>query len=259
MRAATMTLAGKTVLLTRARAQSETMIALLEAEHAKALIFPVIEIAPPEDVDAFRNAVAAMPSYSWIVFTSANGVRATFEEIDRAKIQNAFGDARIAVVGPATARELEARGMTAQLTASEAVGDVLANDLAARLAPNSRVLLLRAKVAREALPETLRAAGHTCDVVAAYETHRASPEDAEKIKAMLARGEIDFVTITSASTVEHLVALLGHDAKTLLAKTRIASIGPVTTDAARAFGLEVAVTASPHTADALVSALSSLK
>lgn len=254
-----MTLAGKTVLLTRARAQSETMIALLEKEHAKPLIFPVIEIGPPDDLDAFRNAVASMSSYAWVVFTSANGVRATFDEIDRAKISDAFGNARIAVVGPATARELEARGITANLTASEAVGDVLANDLLPRLAPQSRVLLLRAKVAREVLPETLRAAGHVVDVVAAYETHRASPDDVEKIKTMLARGEIDFVTLTSASTVEHLVALLGADAKTLLAKTRLASIGPVTTDAARALGLEVAVTAQPHTAEGLISALSRLK
>ena len=254
-----MSLKWKTVLLTRARAQSETMIALLEKEHAKPLVFPVIEITPPEDLDAFRNAVAAMPSYAWVVFTSANGVRATFDEIDRAKIDRAFGDAQIAVVGPATARALEAHGVTANLTASEAVGDVLANDLLPRLAPASRVLLLRAKVAREVLPETLRAAGHSVDVVAAYETRRASTEDAEKIKAVLARGEIDFVTLTSASTVEHLLALLGPDAKRLLAKTRLASIGPVTTDAARALGLEVATTADPHTAEGLVSALSRLK
>lgn len=254
-----MTLKGKTVLLTRARAQSETMIALLEKERAKPLLFPVIEIAPPEDVHAFRNAVASMSSYAWVVFTSANGVRATLDEIDRAKIDRAFGEAQIAVVGPATARELEARGIAANLTASEATGDVLANDLLARLAPNSPVLLLRAKIAREVLPETLRAAGHTVDVVAAYETRRASPEDAEKIKASLARGEIDFVTVTSASTVEHLVALLGPGAASLLAKTRLASIGPVTTEAARALGLEVRVTASPHTAGALVSALSRLK
>src|SRR5262249_5741798 len=151
--------------------------------------FPVIEIAPPDDVDGFRNAVSSMSSYAWVVFTSANGVRATFEEIDRAKIRDAFGHAQIAVVGPATARELEAHGVTANLTASEATGDVLANDLVPRLAPASRVLLLRAKIAREVLPETLRAAGHTVDVVAAYETHRASPAEAEKIKTMLARGE----------------------------------------------------------------------
>lgn len=254
-----MTLAGKTVVLTRAREQSESMIALLEKEHAKPLIFPVIEIRPPEDVEAFRNAVASLASYDWVVFTSANGVRATFEEIERAKIEDAFGAAKIAVVGPATARVLEARGLRASLVATEAVGDALANDLVARLSPSSRVLLLRAKVAREIVPETLRVAGHSIDVVAAYETHRASPNDVERFRDLLARGEIDFVTVTSASTVEHLVGMLGPDGAQLLAKTKLASIGPVTTEAARAAGLAVAVTASPHTAEALVSAMNELK
>ena len=251
-------LSGKTVLLTRARAQSEETVALLSAHGAKALIFSVISIEPPSDPKSFRAAVASLSSYAWVVFTSVNGVRATFEEADRQKITKPFSNVQIAVVGSATSRALEERGVKPDLVAKEFVGDALAKELAAVLTEKSRVVILRAKIAREVLPETLRAAGHDVDVVAAYETHPAAPEETAKIAAALERGEIDFVTFTSASTAQQCCALFGSRARELLAKTRVVSIGPVTTAAAEKLGLVVAKTASPHTTAALVDALAQI-
>jgi uroporphyrinogen III methyltransferase/synthase len=255
---ASLALAGRTILLTRARAQSEETVTMLEARGAKCLIFPVIEIHAPRDAQPFERAVASLSAYEWIVFTSVNGVRATLEEVARQKIADAFSKNKIAVVGSATARALEDVGVHPTLVAKEFVGDALANDLVATLHEKSRVLILRAKIAREVLPEMLRATGHDVQVVAAYETHPATPAETEKIAGALERGEIDFVTFTSASTVEQCCALFGSRARELLAKTRVVSIGPVTTAAAEKCGVIVSATASPHTAAALVDAIVNL-
>ncbi len=255
---ASLALAGKTILLTRARAQSEETVAMLAAHGAKCLIFPVIEIHAPSDAQSFQHAVASLSGYEWIVFTSVNGVRATLDEIARQKISNAFHDSKVAVVGAATARALEDAGVHPTLVAKEFVGDALAHDLSRALIQKSRVLILRAKIAREILPETLRAAGHDVHVVTAYETHPATPDETEKIAGAFERGEIDFVTFTSASTVEQCCALFGSRAQELLAKARVVSIGPVTTAAAAKCGVIVSATASPHTAAALVDAIMNL-
>ncbi|MEO8878652.1 MAG: uroporphyrinogen-III synthase [Polyangiaceae bacterium] len=256
-RSAKAALAGKTILLTRARAQSEELVALLESEGAKPLIFPVISIHAPSDPKPFESAVSALASYAWVVFTSANGARVTLEEIDRQKISDAFDKTKIAVVGAATSRAIEAQGARVDLVAKEFVGDSLAEDLVRVLAPQSRVLLLRAKSARDVVPDALRAAGHSVDVVTAYETRAAVPADTQNVVEALERGKIDFVTFTSGSTVEHFCALLGDRAAGLLAKTSVVSIGPVTTLAAEKAGIVVAATASPHTADAMVQAMCS--
>jgi uroporphyrinogen III methyltransferase/synthase len=248
-------LAGKTILLTRARAQSEETVAMLAAHGAKCLVFPVISIRPPSDPQQFRTAVASISTYEWIVFTSVNGVRATLDEIARQQIAGAFSKSSIAVVGSSTARALEDAGVHPTLVAQEFVGDALAHDLVAALGKRSRVAIFRAKVAREVLPETLRAAGHAVDVVTAYETAPAKPEDTEKIADALERGEIDFVTFTSASTVEQFASLFGARLEKCLAQTKVVSIGPVTTTAAEKFGMIVSATASPHTAAALVDAI----
>jgi uroporphyrinogen III methyltransferase/synthase len=251
-------LAGKTILLTRARAQSEESVALLAAYGAKCLVFPVISIHAPSDSKPFERAIAALSTYEWIVFTSVNGVRAALEEAARQRIEGAFSEINIAVVGSSTARALEDVGVKPTLVAKEFVGDALAQDLISALEKKSRIAIFRAKVAREVLPETLRAAGHDVDVVTAYETKPAEPADTEKIANALERGEIDFVTFTSASTVEQFAALLGSRLATCVARTRIVSIGPVTTAACEKFGMIVSATASPHTAAALVDALARL-
>lgn len=250
-----MALAGTTVLLTRARAQSESLVALLEKEGASCILFPVIELRPPTDPAPFEAAIDHLASYAWVVFTSANAARMTLDAIERKALAEAFASTPIAVVGPATAKVLEARGLVPSLVASESVGDAFAAELLPRLAPASRVLLPRAKVAREVLPEMLREAGHVVDVVTAYETVAAAPADVEAVRAKLRARAIAWVTVTSSSTVEHLLTALAPDAEPLLRTAKIASIGPVTTATATAAGLEVAVTASPHTIEGLVAAM----
>jgi uroporphyrinogen III methyltransferase/synthase len=117
------------------------------------------------------------------------------------------------------------------------------------------VLLLRALVARDALPEALREAGCTVDVVPVYETKPASAEAGASLAEQLEAGRIDAVTLTSSSTATHLVALLGARAADLLGKTRVASIGPITTETAMRLGIRVDVTADPFTVPCLIESL----
>lgn len=238
-----MSLAGKRVLVTRASKQASKMTTLLTARGAVPVVVPMLELLPPSDPAPMAEALANVDRYDWIVFTSANGVEAVGPRLGRA---------RIAAVGPGTAEALA----RVDLVPAVHKGDDLAAELARTIAPGARVLVARAEVARDVVPDALRAAGCLVDVVAVYRTAPA-PDLGERIDAVvaeLAAGTLDAVTFTSSSTVDHLVAALGTNAG-LLARTCVASIGPITTATAEAHGLRVDVTAGEHTVPGLVAAL----
>jgi uroporphyrinogen III methyltransferase/synthase len=214
----------------------------------------VIRIEEPPDPEALASAVRRLRDYDFVLFTSANGVERTFRALDSAGLDaRAFGTARVGVIGPKTARALEARGIRADLQAKEFVGEELARAVLG--ARGSKVLVLRALVARDALPDLLRAGGATVDVVAAYETKPAGSDAAEELARAVAAREIDTVLFTSSSTVDSVCDLLGPRAPELLASVTIASIGPVTSETASRRGLQVDVTASVYTIDGLLDAL----
>jgi uroporphyrinogen III methyltransferase/synthase len=225
--------------------------------------------------------------YDWVTFTSANGVDRTWVALAAAGCDaRAFGATRVAAIGPATASALERRGIRADVVAQEFRGEALADAMLSTQRPSggaaarvlgdggaaarvlgdggaaarvpgerARVLLARAAVARDVLPETLRAAGWVVDVVPVYETRPTSDEVVERLTRELAGGRIDAVTFTSSSTVDSLCERLGSSAVKLLALPRIASIGPVTTATAVGRGLRVDVTARKYTVPGLIDAL----
>jgi uroporphyrinogen III methyltransferase / synthase len=252
---------GKRVLVTRAAGQSSGTARLLAERGAIVVLLPTIEIHPPPDPAPMERALASLGSgsASWdlVAFTSANGVEQAWAELSRQKKDaRAFGGLLVAAIGPATAAALEARGVHPDVVAAEFRGEGLA---AAILQEGStsgaRVLVLRALVARDALPDGLREAGCTVDVVPVYETKPASAEAGEALARELESGALDAVTLTSSSTATNLVALLGPRAPALLAQTRVASIGPITTDTAARLGIRVDVTADPYTLPSLIEAL----
>ncbi len=249
---------GKRVVVTRAAHQAGAFVAALRERGAEAIAVPTIAIHPPEDPGPLARAAAALGAYDWVALTSPNGVIRLFEEIERRGLDaRAFGAAKVAAIGPGTAAALAERGLRADLRAKEFVGEGLARALleAAPAGRPMRVLLARARVAREVLPEALRAAGHEVDVAVAYETRPPPPEAVASLARALAAREVDVVTLTSSSTAEHLCALLGPDAPGLLAGVCLASIGPVTTATAERLGLHVALTAGAHSLEGLVEAL----
>ncbi|HEY8041915.1 MAG TPA: uroporphyrinogen-III synthase [Polyangiaceae bacterium] len=252
---------GKRVLVTRARDQAEGTASLLREHGAEPLVVPTIELRAPADGAPLARAVASLRTggYAWIAFTSANGVERTWDAVAAAGGDaRAFAATRLAAIGPATARALEAHGLRADVVASEFVGEALAGALLAAMkdGPSApRVLLPRAARARDAVPDALRAAGCTVDVVSAYETHPPPAATVEALVRDLQARRVDAVTFTSSSTVDNLCDLLGSRAVELLSAPRVASIGPITTAAALARGLRVDVTAAQYTVPGLVRAL----
>ncbi len=232
---------GKTIAVTRAREQASGLAARLRDLGAEVVETPVIKIVPldPPAPDPSR--------YDLICLTSPNGVRLLFERLAAAGLDaRALHGARVAAIGPATARTLRARGVLADVMPERAVAESLVEALGD--APVRRALLARAKVARDVLPDALRTRGAEVDVLELYETV-AEPLSDEQLAAVRTA---DYVTFTSASTVTNLLSAAGG---TLDTTARLASIGPVTSDALRAHGLEPSLEAEQHDIDGLLAVL----
>ncbi len=241
---------GKRVLVTRAAHQADDFATLLYEAGAEPLVAPAIALGPPDNVAAASIAVGRLRDYTWIVLTSRNGVDALFAALrERGRDARAFGDARVAAIGPVTAAALAERGIVADLVPAEAIAESAAEALLLATHPNDRVLLYRAQEARSVIPETLRDAGRSVDDVAAYKTApTVDPDMADRAASA------DIVTFASASAVDGFCANVA-DAPTTLAGKTVACIGPVTAAAARAAGIRVDVVAATFTVEGLLEAL----
>lgn len=243
---------GKRVLVPRAAEQAGATAEALRDRGAEPLVIPAIEIADPPDPNALSEAVERLASYDWVLCTSANGVSRLFAAIQqRGRDARAFGAARVGAIGPKTALAFERYGIKPDAVADEFVGEDLARVVLERGA--RRVLLVRALVAREALPEALRRAGVTVDVVPAYQT--LPGRTPERLREALSSGQVDAVLFTSSSTVDNVCSALGDEAQALLSRVTVASIGPITTKRLEARGITPAVTASVYTIEGLLDAL----
>ena len=249
-------LGGIRVLITRPRGQAADFASALRALGADPVIVPMIEIAPPEDDRPLAEACAAVSSFDWIVFTSANGVDAMMSRI--ARRDHPLGETRVVAVGPATAARLTSHGVKADLIPADHRAEAAAAELiAAHDLAGARVLLPRASLATAELPDALRAAGGDVTDVVAYRTVPAADAGDVDLAGMLERRELDVVTFTSPSAVRAFATLLGgpERADSLLADRLIASIGPVTTRALRTLGLTAHITPDRATVPALVDAI----
>jgi len=233
-------LAGRRVIVTRARAQVSELADRLQELGAEVVQLPVITIADPQDAGvALRDAAARVSTYDWVVVSSANAVQRLAAELRDAR---AWGAARIAAVGSATAAALREHGLVADLVPERFVAEGLAE-----VFPEGagRVLIPRAQVARDVLPDVLRAKGWTVDVVDAYRTVPAQPTEAE----VEAAAGADAVMFTSSSTVRYFLDL------GVAVPPIVACMGPVTAQAAADAGLAVNAVAVESTIGGLIEAL----
>ncbi len=241
---------GQRIVITRDRRQSSMLAEPLEALGAETLFVPVIEIADAAEASSLEVAIRNLGSYDWLIFTSVNGVRHFIEALDRSPCDLRDLKAKICAIGPATRAAIEALHLRVDVMPEEYVAESLVAALAGEDLKGKRVLLPRAAVARDLVPETLRERGAVVDVVEAYRT--IIPADAaSRAKEALAH-KPDWITFTSSSTVTNFLAVAGREA---LAGIKVASIGPVTSATARAAGLHVDVEATPHTIEGLVEAI----
>jgi uroporphyrinogen III methyltransferase/synthase len=239
---------GLTVAVTRPDHQAGDLADALRAAGAEPVLAPAITIDGPADGgDALRAAVADLAAgrYDWVVVTSANGARRLLAVLRDAR---GFGPTRVAAIGPGAAATLRTGNIEADLVPAEFVAESLLAALPDPPPEGGRVLLARAAVARDVLPDGLRARGWTVDVVEAYRTATALLDDG----ARAALADVDVVTFTSASTVtRHLEQVGGPGAVTGV----VACIGPITAGTAQEAGLDVAVEGPVHTVAGLVDAL----
>jgi uroporphyrinogen III methyltransferase/synthase len=250
---------GRRIVVTRAREQAGELVDLLEERGAEAIQAPTIRIAPPEDTEPLDRACASAGRFDWIVFTSANGVDAFMGRLLGAFDIRDLKGVRICAVGTSTAERIERYGVRVDLTPDESRAERIVDTLAAASAVAGATFLLpRADIAREVLPDQLRELGGEVTEVVAYRTLVAGGErdtDHDVYRMLLDR-QVDAVTFTSASTVKNFAKIYGEEqAADLLNATVVASIGPVTAEAAQQLGIQTKVMPSKYTVKDLVDAL----
>ncbi|MDH5297397.1 MAG: uroporphyrinogen-III C-methyltransferase [Desulfobulbaceae bacterium] len=245
---------GKRILVTRTREQASDLVRLLEDQGADCVEGATIAMEPPDSWDELDAALDRIGDYQWLVFSSINAIRYFFERLHaRGMDSRDLKGPKVAAVGVATAEALRDYGIRADLIPREFTGDGLAESLVAQGVNGARVLIPRAKKAREILPETLREHGALADVVTVYQNVR--PRDYEMVRQELAEGGIHMVTFTSSSTVTNFLEMLGADRDRLLAGVTFAAIGPITAKTAAKHGLAIDVQPASYTIPALVDAI----
>lgn len=249
-------LCGKHIAITRPQVQAADLAARLTALGARVTELPAIAIAPVADTSPLDAALKELAGYDWIVFTSANGVRAFDERLQARGLDwTARHRARIAAIGPATAAAIERQGIAPDLVPQEFVAEGLVEALGN--VAGQRILLPRADIAREALSRELRLRGAEVDEIAAYRTV-VQPIDPAVLERVLHEDRVDAITFTSSSTVRSLLESLGaagYDPARELAGIALACIGPITAATLRGAGLEPALVAREYTIAGLVAAL----
>lgn len=249
-------LEGVRVLVTRGRDQAAKTFAQFEARGATVLACPTIEIVFPEDFGRLVDAVKRLAEYHWLILTSANGVQGFAEALKRAGDEaGSLEGVRICAIGSATAAALTKIGLRVDLIPDDHRAEGV---IAALIGPQLRgqkILIPRAKVAREVLPDTLRQAGAVVDVVTAYESRLPGPELTDAGISALRSKAVDVVTFTSASTVNNLAKIVGSDLSELCAGTVVAAIGPITEEACLKQGLAVHVVPEKYTLPDLIEAI----
>jgi uroporphyrinogen III methyltransferase/synthase len=250
-----MPLFGVRILVPRAPHQATATARAIRLRGAEPVLYPVIQIEDPPDDKPLTLAVQQLTQYDWVLFTSPNGVQRFFAELHRQHLDSrALGGVKLGAIGPKTEAELTPHGIRADLVARSFVGEALAQDVV-KQGVGQRILIPRALVAREQLPEQLRAAGAQVDVVPAYRTSGLDETRAQGLAELVRSGGVDVAMFTSGSTVTHTCAALGPGAAKLLERVRVASIGPITSAALTQHGVRIDVEADTFTVDGLLDTL----
>ncbi len=255
---------GRKVLVTRTREQASELVNRLEELGAECLEYATIAIKPPESYEAVDRELDRLDYYDWLLFTSSNAVQFFFARLSaRGLDSRALHRVQVAVVGRATAESLAGHGISPDLIPEEFTGDGLAAGMVQRGVAGKKILIPRAAVAREILPQALTEAGAEVKVVTIY--RNVVPGDDEEtggptaLRRALRQGNIDVVTFTSSSTVSNFVSMLApetqEELQQLLAGITVAAIGPITGRTAARLGLDVDIQPERFTIPEMVDSI----
>ena len=256
-------LEGLRVLVGRARHQASALSAGLKNLGAEVIEIPFIEIRPARSYKPFDSALKKISKYDWLILTSVNGVEALESRLKRLKMSpQELAHLEIAAIGPSTRTAVEKLGLKVHIVPKQYVAESVVESLRSKV-EGKRVLLARAKVARDVIPTELRKVGAKVDVVEAYET--VVPKSSQtKIRTVMNNPELrpDVITFTSSSTVRNFAQLLddktrrrGRPLHTSLDGIQLASIGPITSATLRELGLPVHIEAREYTIPGLIQAI----
>jgi uroporphyrinogen-III synthase len=255
-------LIGQRILIGRAKHQASALSEQVKALGAQVLEIPFIEIRKPRSYRPLDEALVNIQNYDWLILTSVNGVEAVWERIKKLRVPAArLKHLKIAAIGPATKKAIEERAMRVRVVPKQYVAESVVKSLHKRVA-GKRVLLARARVARDVIPRELRKAGATVDVVEAYETVVPKSSRDRLLKALRDPKRCPTIaTFTSSSMARNFVALVGARAAQAAVRKglRLASIGTITSATLREIGLPVHAEASQFTIPGLAGALQTLK
>jgi len=248
-------LAGRRILVTRARHQAGQLSAQLAELGAEVIEIPAIQIVPPESWEPLYTALRHAKQYQWLVVTSVNTVRSITERLTALELPvSNLKHLKVAAIGSATARALNEAGLSVSVTPEEYVAESLIASIGDQMR-GSRVLIARAAVARDVIPESLARAGAEVDVVEAY--RNVIPEDSiQRIAEVCAPGRRppDAATFTSSSTVANFFHLLRAAGLERPREMLAVSIGPITSQTLRDHGWEPVAEADPHDIPDLIEA-----
>lgn len=243
-------LEGRAVLVTRAANQAADLIALLTVAGAEAIALPTLGFFPPVNPARLAKAQAEVSKYAWIAFTSANAVHAFFEGVDDPAKR--LTEVRLAVLGPRTAEALTTWGFSADMVAAKGNARSLAEGLGKLVSAGELLLYPRPERVAEDLAGLLRSRGLRVDDPIAYRT--APPAgDTFAVSERLNEGTLHWITLLSGSALRHLWLMLPEPE--LIARARLATIGPSTSAEARHLGLAVHAEAASPSSEALVEAI----
>jgi uroporphyrinogen III methyltransferase/synthase len=249
-------LAGRTVVVTRAAAQAQRFTELLQASGARVIEAPAIVIGAPPSWEPLDTALSALESFTWVVFTSTNGVLMVDRRLAALGLAwTALSARRVAAIGPATADALREHGVRVDVVPAEYRAEGLVSRLAPLLVAGDRVLLPRAAQTRDVLVTSLRELGVHVTEVAAYATRKAEG-GAPRLGEALAAGSIDVVTFTSSSTARNFAeAFTDEERRAWHGQVAVASIGPITAATAAEYGLQTDIMPAEYTIPALARAI----
>jgi uroporphyrinogen-III synthase len=253
-----MSLQGKRIIVSRAKEQAGSLSNLLREKGADILEIPFIEIRPAQSYEALDKAIENLLSYDWLILTSANGVSALFSRLEKqGKSEADLLHLKIAAIGPATRKAIEKHGLPVDVTPKEYVAEAVVEELRGQI-KGERVLLVRAKVARDVIPTQLRELGARVHVMEAYETVVPEASRIAILEALHGDKRPWAITFTSSSTVKNFVELIGEEnaQSGLLDGVKLASIGPITSATLRELKLRVDIEAKEYTIPGLVEAMS---
>lgn len=246
---------GKKIVVTRARAQASKLTDILKEKGAEVIECPSIEISKIEPNEELNEAIKNIVDYTHIIFTSQNAVDIFFEELYKEYDARSLKAAQIVSIGPATTKQLKKYGIKADMQAKEFVAEGVIESLEGKLNKDSKILLPRAKEAREKLALEL---AKICEVkeIHIYETIKGIND--EEILSELENQKIDYITFTSSSTVKNFYSMLNQAALKNIEEAKIISIGPITSKTVEDMNKSVYKEADEYTIDGVVKAIESI-